>query len=529
MPNGRRAESEGNPVQRNVSFVILRPAAEINDLAHPHTFAGAEAEMPDREQREEQVRRILRSATFRNASTLQQLLTYLASKSAAGTVETPKEYTIGLEALGRKEDFDPKIDPIVRVQSHRLRTKLKEYYAVEGSQDPILIQIPKGHYLPTFEFLPAGSSILPDIRGLPDAGTAVPVPDEAIKPEAEKDPPIAPAANRAGWSTTKRLVAAAICLSIGVLGFWIGKLYSGINSGGKETPAWRNGAVNKDVVESFWARFLNDDRSPVIAYPDAVFLLDDSNDLFRYRRGASDGRGGLVEPHLARQFASNPKLVEKAGQLYYENGYTGTGELEAVAMLSGLLGRMGIKPTIKSSRDLTPDDLNQHNVILLGSPFQNVAVAQLLTSGDFVFQNPDQRHEQWRAQIVNAHPKPGESGTYGTERDPDTRVLGSDYSLITIAPGVVPGRYIADLGGLDTKGTQGAAMFATSSFGVEQLTRALGPDNALPASGPPIFQALVRVQLAKGYQVLGAELTSLHPMAAANSSRPKIGGVAARQ
>ncbi len=206
----------------------------------------------------------------------------------------------------------------------------------------------------------------------------------------------------------------------------------------------------------------------------------------------------------------------------------GTGELEAVAMLSGLMGRMGAKPTIKCSRDLTPDDLNQHNVILLGSPFQNVAVAQLLTARDFVFQNPDQRQEQWRAQIINAHPKAGEPTTYGTERDSDTRVLISDYSLITIMPGVVPGRYIADLGGLDTKGTQGATMFVTSAPGIEQLTRALGSDNVPLSGGPPIFQALIRVRLAKGYQVLGAELTSLHPMPAAGSSHPATRCVAAR-
>jgi hypothetical protein len=298
--------------------------------------------------------------------------------------------------------------------------------------------------------------------------------------------------------------------------------------GSTETSSWKNGARNLDPAESFWARFLNDDRAPVIAYPDAVFLLDDSNDLFRYRRGASDGRGSLVEPHLARQFASNPQVVGLAGQLYYDNGYTGTGELEAVAMLSGLMGRMGAKPTIKSSRDLTPDDLHQHNVILLGSPFQNVAVAQLLTVGDFVFQNPDQRHEQWRAQIINAHPRAGESATYGTERDTDTRVLTSDYSLITIMPGVVPGHYIADLGGLDTKGTQGATMFATSTLGVEQLTRALGGVNVSPGGGPPLFQALVRVRLAKGYQVLGADLISLHPMPVASSSRSQPGAVAAQ-
>ncbi len=464
-------------------------------------MSDVDAETPDREQCEEQVRRILGSVNFRNASTLQQLLTYLAAKSLAGTGDPPKEYTIGVEALGRKTDFDPKIDGIVRVQTHRLRTKLKEYYEVEGSQDPVVIHIRKGHYLPTFEHKPALDPILPS-----------PSEDTPGRPQ---------------WLTASRLIVATLFVLIGLLGFWLGRLDVGSRS--NRIGVWKNGAGNLDIVESFWARFLNDDRAPVIAYPDAVFLLDDSNDLFRYRRGASDGRGSVVEPHLARQFASNPQLVGLAGQLYYENGYTGTGELEAVAMLSGLMGRMGAKPTIKCSRDLTPDDLNQHNVILLGSPFQNVAVAQLLTAGDFVFQNPDQRLEQWRAQIINAHPKSGESGSYGTERDSDTRVLNSDYSLITITPGVAPGRYIADLGGLDTKGTQGATMFATSTAGVEQLMRALAGEN-LPAAGGalPAFQALIRVRLAKGYQVLGAELTSLHPMSASGSLRPQSGAVAVR-
>ena len=444
----------------------------------------------DRDQREEQVRRILRSVTFRNALTLQQLLAYLAAKSTGGSGEMPKEYTIGVEALGRKEDFDPKIDPIVRVQSHRLRTKLKEYYEAEGSQDPIVVQIPKGHYHPTFERKSSSSPISPDL------------------PEVSEGP---------RWISRSRAVAAALILSVGLLGFWLGRLRSGSSSASLETFA-KKGAQNPDPVESFWARFLNDDRAPVIAYPDAVFLLDDSNDLFRYRRGASDGRGSIVESHLARQFASNPQLVGQAGQLYYENGYTGTGELEALGMLAGVMGRMGVKPTIKCSRDLTPDDLNQHNVILLGSPFQNVAVAQLLTAGDFVFQNPDQRREQWRALIIDAHPKGSEPANYSTERDHDTRVLTSDYSVITIMPGVVAGRYIADIGGLDTKGTQGAAMFVTSTPGIEQLARELGSENVPAGGGPPLFQALVRVRLAKGYQVLGAELTSLHPIPAAGSS-----------
>ena len=496
-------------------------------MAYPHPL-GADAETPGVEQCEEQVRRILRSSTFRNASTLQQLLTFLAAKSIAGAGESLKEYTIGVEALGRKDDFDPKIDPIVRVQSHRLRTKLKEYYSHEGSHDPVLIQIPKGHYLPTFQPLVAEAILaapVADISEIASPGLVTPEESTTRHHVAGAPTPASPR-RRIAWSTGTMGITVVLMIGIGFGGFWVGHQYPRFQSVNGETSSSRNGAKpgTNDFVENFWLHFLNDDRAPVIAYPDAVFLLDDSNDLFRYRRGASDGRGGLVEPHLARQFASNPQLVGMAGQLYYDNGYTGTGELESVAMLSGLLGRIGVKPTIKSSRDLTPDDLSQHNVILLGSPFQNVAVAQLLTTGDFVFQNPDQRHEQWRAQIIDAHPRNGESDAYGTERDAATRVLTSDYGLITIAPGVVPGRSIAFLGGLDTKGTQGATLFATSNFGVEQIVRVLGAENGSSAS-PMAFQALVRVRLAKGYQVLGAELTAVHPMPTTNASHSKAGPV----
>src|SRR5580704_1511704 len=75
-----------------------------------------------------EVQRILTSNTFKSAPTLQQLFQFLATKALDGHPDEIKEYTIGVEALGRKQDFDPKIDPSVRVQIYRLRQKLKEYY-----------------------------------------------------------------------------------------------------------------------------------------------------------------------------------------------------------------------------------------------------------------------------------------------------------------------------------------------------------------------------------------------------------------
>jgi hypothetical protein len=481
-------------------------------LAHIDTLAHTALHPLSPEHCEEQVRRVVQSATFRNATTLQQLLQFLAAKTLSGSTEILKEYTIGVEALGRKADFDPKIDPIVRVQSHRLRLKLREYYEVEGSADPILIQFPKGHYLPIFEPMSTSTRSLGESAGEHDSSTHVD--DERTLAGGQTAYKTSAGEEQPGGRNGRVIFAAVAAIAIAAVAYWLGSWHAQkqLSAGIKEPAVSTATAAGDRIVESFWARFLGNDTSPVIAYTDAVFLLDDSNDLFRFRHGAIDSRGAVVDPHLAHDFASNPTIVAQAGQLYYENGYTGTGELESIAMLAGLLGRMGLRPIIKSSRDVTPDDLNQHNVILLGSPFQNAAVAQLLAAGDFSYQNPDQHREQWRAQILNAHPRTGEAPAYRTERDATSQVLQADYSLITIGPGVTPGRSIAILGGLDTKGTEGATMFATSKVGVERMQKALNAFGDPTKGDLTPFQALVRVQLAKGYQVLDAKLVSVHPL-----------------
>ena len=155
-------------------------------------------------------------------------------------------------------------------------------------------------------------------------------------------------------------------------------------------------------------------------------------------------------------------------------------------------------------------------------------MSQFNTVGDFTFVNPDPKGGVWRGVIENAHPRPGEQSVYRTERavyrterDPATGVLKTDHALITIQPGVVPGRYIVDLGGLDTTGCAGAAMFATSVTGLDELRKALAAEGILGANGgPPLFQALLSVRLEKGDEVLGASLIALHPLFPAQKAPP---------
>lgn len=98
----------------------------------------------------DQLERILASAHFSAAEGARRLLRFLVETAFAGRSQPLKEYTIAVEVLGRDPSFDPKINPAVRVEASRLRQRLERYYLTVGREDPVLIELPRGTYTPTF-------------------------------------------------------------------------------------------------------------------------------------------------------------------------------------------------------------------------------------------------------------------------------------------------------------------------------------------------------------------------------------------
>src|SRR5262249_40598958 len=96
-----------------------------------------------------QLAKILASPEFVKADRLSRFLSFVVDQAQSGGGGQLKEYVIGVEAYGRSESYDPRVDAIVRVEAGRLRAKLERYYDHEGRQDPILISLPKGSYTPT--------------------------------------------------------------------------------------------------------------------------------------------------------------------------------------------------------------------------------------------------------------------------------------------------------------------------------------------------------------------------------------------
>src|ERR1043165_9073097 len=91
---------------------------------------------------------VLASEMFRGSAKLGAFLRYVVEATLRGEQDRIKGYTIGVEALGREDDFDPQIDPIVRVEATRLRRTLDRYYAGPGANDPIVFELSRGSYVP---------------------------------------------------------------------------------------------------------------------------------------------------------------------------------------------------------------------------------------------------------------------------------------------------------------------------------------------------------------------------------------------
>jgi TolB-like protein/Tfp pilus assembly protein PilF len=112
-----------------------------------------------------QLQRILASSIFANSQRLSRFLQFVVERSMEGKADDVKEYAIGVEVFERDSGFDPRIDPIVRVQAAKLRSKLLEYYNGEGKTDALVISIPKGGYAPVFACVqPAGEKPLGSAR-----------------------------------------------------------------------------------------------------------------------------------------------------------------------------------------------------------------------------------------------------------------------------------------------------------------------------------------------------------------------------
>ena len=104
-----------------------------------------------------ELERVLNSPGFARNQRMCGFLRFLVQRHLEGRDTELKESVIGFEVFGRKPDYNPKDDPIVRTEARRLRERLDKYYERSGAPDGVIIELPKGGYVPLVRRVPRTS------------------------------------------------------------------------------------------------------------------------------------------------------------------------------------------------------------------------------------------------------------------------------------------------------------------------------------------------------------------------------------
>lgn len=459
-----------------------------------------------------QLEKIVRSSTFRSSPVLQRFLEHVVVKTIQGLSDEIKEYEIAIEVLGRSSDFDPRLDTTVRAQAHRLREKLEEYYASEGENDDIRIELPKGHYIPQFVRRRSEGRRAPNGQSNGSGSREAAAGIQAEAPPAGR--PVV-AETKIGWRLALWLGFGAVGVAFFIAGFLISPVLRGKRAAA--TPALQGHSSSSDplspAVQAVWSGFFQGSEPALVAYSNSIFLVTETSDLLRLNAADVEGLGAPANGREMSQFAANPALVRDAGPVFFDDDHTGTGEVMAVFYLTRLFSRARAPIMVERSQLIKTADLRTHNLVFLGAVSENPILAGLPLDQNFVLSQPSKPPTLWRNRILNLHPRTGEQSFYAIERDPRTHVLRTDYAVVSFLPGVAPGRKIAILAGLTTIGTQAAAQFVASEAGAKQLAERLKPAGRVSSAQklPPFFQAVLKVSIEQD-EILSIECVAARAM-----------------
>ncbi len=190
---------------------------------------------------------------------MRRLLKFLAEKTLAGEAGNLKEYSVGLDGVGKPSSYDPRQDAGVRLQASRLRQKLDEYYRGEGIHDSLIVELPKGGF---------------KIVWRPRVVESVPTP-VAPAPVIEEHP--APARK---WRTLA-LCLAATSLALACVSAWM--IFRAPGARATSRPA----SATSPELEALWEPFVTSRRHLIVTFEDPLFVAFQSKGsegiLFRQR------------------------------------------------------------------------------------------------------------------------------------------------------------------------------------------------------------------------------------------------------
>lgn len=345
-------------------------------------------ELLEGDRRWELVQRIVTSEDFQRASQLRNILLYASRMAILRPDENVSEYDVACKILGRRADFSPATDNIVRAQFSNLRHKLTHYFETEGINEPLILSIPKGVYVPVFTDAPPKAE--PQAVSEPEPVQAVQFSTEETRTSSAG----APGARRQWklWALGLSLVFNAALVVLVLLSH---------RNQTTETPKNQSTAFGNPFVQ-----FLTRTEGEVmIVAPDTSVSLIQA--MLKTNLSIPDYiREDFPQQQMA--MVKDPAMREVFRGL---GDYRTTSIDEAMIAFNfqDTLQRAGVHSTIRYARDLHVRDLSQGNSILIGGPNSDLWVS--LFDDQINFRHIDNLAQNTHF-FENMHPAPGEQARY---------------------------------------------------------------------------------------------------------------------
>ena len=406
-----------------------------------------------------QVERIVQSKVFRASEVLRNLLAYLSEQALSGTADSLKEYTIGLDALGKPASFDPRQESVVRMHTARLRQKLAEYYRTEGIDDPVIIDLPKGGFKITFE--PRQQVVQP---------VAAP---PSVPPLAEIK------TSRRSWHPREITLAAALAVTLACALYFMTRLWKV-----ERTEPGGSASMNASGASEIWTPALRELWEPLLSSSRRLVVCV-ATPLFVKVPGFGVVRESSINDWQEVPDSKRLTSVESALRIGISEpsySYTEVGTATGAFLLGQFLAPRKQAVLITRANVLSWPEIAEDNVVFLG-PTTGIHQTEDLPMEAQLVLDP--------AGIRNLKPRAGEAAFIKDHPSQGGEEAGVSYALISRVPAMEGPGAILMLSGNQISSVMGGVKAFTNPALAQMLVSRL---KAGSGSMPKFFQVVLSVK-----------------------------------
>lgn len=416
----------------------------------------------------ELAQRVANASNFRNCPKLRAFFLYICENTLLGRLENVREQPIGTRVFGRAPDYNLNEDNIVRVEARELRKRLEAYFSGDGCAEPLIVEVPKGGYVPVFK------------------QREQPVPQTVTEPQVALVVPTEPKPEVPGWRMPLLIGSLAILIAA-VL--WLGVQNWRLLQRLEPQANPRAAVASEDY--SFYGELLgnlgatpNRETLLVLTNPKVVLYYGAPTNhpiptILGHTIPAPKELKGTFDDALNNMDQNQPYQFLRATR----EDYTGMGEAVTAFNVGRLMQSLQRPVRLTQGRFLNWDHVQKGDLILLGGPKINDWTFNNLFKSNFNFED---------GGIENVKPLPGEQKQYVPSPGPGSSV--TDYGVIRMATSSY-GFNMLLMAGCSSAGSAGVGEFFSNSEKMKSIynrIRAVSQGKPFPKNWEVLVQVNVR-------------------------------------